>query len=356
MGLHSSTKAMIDAVSGGSITKKILDEAYEHINSMASNNYSDRSAPRKAAGVFEVDQAVALAAQMSTLQQQMNQMMSVINAPTKICNLCGGGHSASDCQVGNPFAQPEQVNFMNNYQRGQGNSFQSPYSQTYNPNWRNHPNLSWNNNSNVQQQQPQRFEQKQVPNDMFTRYMQENDARLKNQEASIKNIETQIGQLTSLLTARTQGALPSDTEKNPREHVNAITLRSGTRYDEPPMKTSTEVAKEREIPPAEKEVNDKVNEQEEKEKERKRVEEGVQKYKEKYDCIPFPSRLKKQTADIHYRKFLDMFRGLHINIQFANVLEQMPRYAKYLKEMITKKRRWAEHKTVMLTEESNALL
>ena len=95
--------------------------------------------------------------------------------------------------------------------------------------------------------------------------MQENDARLKNQEASIKNIETQIGQLTNLLTGRAQGALPSDTEKNPREHVNAITLRSGTRYDEPQMKTSTEVVEEREIPPAEKEVNDEVDEQEEKE-------------------------------------------------------------------------------------------
>src|SRR4051812_31870398 len=225
---------------------------------------------------------------MSTLQQQMNQMMSVINTPTKICNLCVGGHSAQGRQEGDPFAQPEQVNFTNNYQRGQGNSFQSPYSQTYNPNWRNHPNLSWNNNSNVQQQQLQRFEQKQVPNDMFARYMQENDARLKNQEASIKNIETQIGQLTNLLTARAQGALPSDTEKNPREHVNAITLRSGTRYDEPQMKTSTEVVEEREIPPAEKEVNDEVKEQEEKEKERKRIDEGVQRYKEKYDRIPFP--------------------------------------------------------------------
>src|SRR3954471_22356277 len=122
------------------------------------------------------------------------------------------------------------------------------------------------------------------------------------------------------------------------------------------MKTSTEVVEERDIPPAEKEVNDEVNEQEEKEKERKRIDEGVQRYKEKYNRILFPSRLKKQTEDTHYRKFLDMFRSLHINIPFADVLEQMPRYAKYLKEMLTKKRSWAEHKTVMLTEESNALL
>ena len=69
MGLHAVTKSMIDAASGGSITNKSLDEAYKLINSMASNNYSDKSAPRKAAGVFKVDQAVALAAQMSTLQQ-----------------------------------------------------------------------------------------------------------------------------------------------------------------------------------------------------------------------------------------------------------------------------------------------
>src|SRR2546430_6038210 len=133
-------------------------------------------------------------------------------------------------------------------------------------------------------------------------------------------------------------------------------LRSGTRYDEPQMKTSTEAVKESEIPLAEEEVNDEVNEQEEKEKERKRVEEGVQRYKEKYDRIPFPSRLKKHAEDSHYKKFLDMFRSLHINIPFADVLEQMPKYAKYLKDMLTKKRSWAEHETVMLTEESSALL
>ena len=66
--------------------------------------------------------------------------------------------------------------------------------------------------------------------------------------------------------------------------------------------------------------------------------------------------MKKQTDDNHYRKFLEIFHGLHINIPFADVLEQMPKDAKYLKEMLTKKRKWAENETVMLTEESSALL
>src|SRR3954469_11628302 len=58
----------------------------------------------------------------------------------------------------------------------------------------------------------------------------------------------------------------------------------------------------------------------------------------------------------HYKKFLDIFRSLHINIPLADALEQMPKYAKYLKDMLTKKRKWEEHETIMLTEESSVIL
>src|SRR4051812_11730146 len=51
-----------------------------------------------------------------------------------------------------------------------------------------------------------------------------------------------------------------------------------------------------------------------------------------------------------------MFRSLHINIPFADMLEHMPKYAKFLKELVSKKKRLGEHETVMLTEESSALL
>src|SRR5436305_7285256 len=74
------------------------------------------------------------------------------------------------------------------------------------------------------------------------------------------------------------------------------------------------------------------------------------------ETIPFPSRLKKQNEDKNYKKFLEMFRGLRINIPLADALEQIPKYAKYLKDIINKKRRLGDHETVMLTEESSALL
>ncbi|PPR95121.1 hypothetical protein GOBAR_AA25548 [Gossypium barbadense] len=44
----------------------------------------------------------------------------------------------------------------------------------------------------------------------------------KNQQASIQGLETQIGQLSKLISERPQGSLPSNTEPNPREHLNAI--------------------------------------------------------------------------------------------------------------------------------------
>ncbi|PPS15671.1 hypothetical protein GOBAR_AA04907 [Gossypium barbadense] len=48
------------------------------------------------------------------------------------------------------------------------------------------------------------------------------ETALKNQQASIQGLETQIGQLSKLISERPQGSLPSNTEPNPREHLNAI--------------------------------------------------------------------------------------------------------------------------------------
>ena len=41
-----------------------------------------------------------------------------------------------------------------------------------------------------------------------------------------------MGQLANNLSRRPQGGLPSNTEKNPKEEVNAVTLRSGKELEE----------------------------------------------------------------------------------------------------------------------------
>ena len=49
----------------------------------------------------------------------------------------------------------DQANVINTFSK------QNPYSQTYNPGWRNHPNFSWRNNNNSQSLPPQNFENAQ---------------------------------------------------------------------------------------------------------------------------------------------------------------------------------------------------
>src|SRR3954464_12180651 len=74
------------------------------------------------------------------------------------------------------------------------------------------------------------------------------------------------------------------------------------------------------------------------------------------ESVPFPGRLRIQNEDKNYKKFLEIFRSLRINIPLADALEQMHKYAMYLKDIITKKRKLKNHEMVMSTEESSALL
>ena len=53
---------------------------------------------------------------------------------------------------------------------------------------------------------------------------------------------------------------------------------------------------------------------------------------------PFPQILVKKTEDGKYRHFLTMLKQLSINVPLVEALEQMPGYAKFMKDLVTKKR------------------
>ena len=67
-------------------------------------------------------------------------------------------------------------------------------------------------------------------------YMSETNSTLKNHDASIKNLETQMGQFSKHLLERQQGKFPSDTIVNPKEQCHAIILNSGNYDSHPPPK------------------------------------------------------------------------------------------------------------------------
>ena len=53
--------------------------------------------------------------------------------------------------------------------------------------------------------------------------------------------------------------------------------------------------------------------------------------------IPFPQRLRQNKLDKQFTEFMEVFKKLHINIPFADTLEQMPSYVKFMKGIIYRK-------------------
>ncbi|XP_038717228.1 uncharacterized protein LOC120010509 [Tripterygium wilfordii] len=72
--------------------------------------------------------------------------------------------------------------------------------------------------------------------------------------------------------------------------------------------------------------------------------------------IPFPRRFMKTKKEQHEKDILDTFRKVQVNIPLLDAIKQIPKYAKFLKELCTNKRRFEEHETVALSEEVSAVL
>ncbi|GJX68211.1 DNA-directed DNA polymerase [Tanacetum coccineum] len=72
--------------------------------------------------------------------------------------------------------------------------------------------------------------------------------------------------------------------------------------------------------------------------------------------IPFPRMLRKEKEEARQRKFLENLRQLHINILFIEALAQMPKYAKFLKGLLSNKTRLEEACTVTMNERCSAVL
>nr|XP_027067481.1 uncharacterized protein LOC113693100 [Coffea arabica] len=295
---------------------------------MAANNYqwaNERGNTRRHAGMIEMDTLNMLSTQMNNVMKLLSRQSGVgpssSNAHVACCSICGGEHDTNEC------VDSEQVQFVNNYNR---NAQNNPYSNTYNPGWRNHPNFGWKDQGNQPrpanppgfQSRQQQVETKpgwemaveklaKVTSDRFERV----EGRLDQLTTMYRNVEVQIGQIASSLNNRNQGELPSKTEVNPKKHVKAITLRSGKQLKDPPV---VEVKKD----------------ENEKQEEKHRNQEAIVEESSREE-----SRKNRPSS------------SATIPIPPA-----IPSYAKFLKEIMTRKRKLEDCETIALTEECSAII
>nr|XP_009759229.1 PREDICTED: uncharacterized protein LOC104211800 [Nicotiana sylvestris]XP_016507254.1 PREDICTED: uncharacterized protein LOC107824946 [Nicotiana tabacum] len=156
--------------------------------------------------------------------------------------------------------------------------------------------------------------------------------------ASIQKLEMQMRDLSREQKPKQKWQLPSDTIANSKSggsgstsHVMAITTRSGKVLQEKVQEVNQEEVKE-------------------KEKETSKSPPPIPR-----PPPPFPQRLIRRVDDSKLEKFYDILKQLSVNIPFLEAFQEMPGFAKYLKDFITKKRT-TKNEVVNMTHQVSTII
>ncbi|KAM6596601.1 hypothetical protein CsatA_007125 [Cannabis sativa] len=223
-GLVGNTRTLIDAAADGAFMRKSANEACDFLEEMALNNQqwpTERSQTKKVAGMHEVDAITKLTAQVEALTKLM-----VVQAKQAqvFCELCGGPHPYAECPIDVNSLPMDEAKAIGNYSQNNNNGFNQGSNQ------RNSVFYQQRNQNQTQNQQQSQHQGSSgssgVQTDLLLQFMTET-------RSSIKDLQTQMDQLATQITTRSQGNLPSTTEVNLKENCKAITLRSGNKYEGP---------------------------------------------------------------------------------------------------------------------------
>uniref|UniRef100_A0A2N9F006 Aspartic peptidase DDI1-type domain-containing protein n=1 Tax=Fagus sylvatica TaxID=28930 RepID=A0A2N9F006_FAGSY len=171
----------------------------------------------------------------------------------------------------------------------------------------------------------------------------------------IQELKNSVGRIDSKLNVREKGTFPAQPQPNPKtqfvvnevqnphiEHVKAITtLRSG-KVIEKDIPKKVLPSKENQETKDDDGPNDKENKEDE-----ERVFKPV---------APFPQALLAHKKKETNQDILNVFRQVKVNIPLLDAIQQIPSYAKYLKDLCTVKRKHHVQKKAFLTEQVSAIL
>ncbi|XP_042465738.1 uncharacterized protein LOC122048210 [Zingiber officinale] len=175
---------------------------------------------------------------------------------------------------------------------------------------------------------------------------------MDNQDKYIKMLENQVGQIASSSSSRVQGNFPYKPELNPVEHYKAIELRSGRTLGIPQVTAIVEDG----INHSEESSTPSFIPEQEKKEEEITIEVGELSPATKIQTVPFPQRLLKAQKDAEFEKFLEKIKEICIDIPLLGTLYQMPKFAKFMKDIISNKRKKEGFETVALTVKVSGLL
>ena len=395
-GMSPAMRQLLETMCGGDFLSKHPEEAMEFLSYVAETSKGwDEPNPRELerfrppinqrGGMYALNDEMEMRARLSTLARkveelegkQLHEVQAVTDntaQPNPCTNFQSPAQPIEQCSM-TPAVNDlmsECAHTVGQFKPQQPNA---SYGNTYNPNWRNHPNLAWRPNppayvppgakpqfgSPSQSQQPPSsspVEQailnlsKVVGNFVDDKkgtnvqLAQRIDTVENTLNKKFDNLQYSITNFNKLLEGQERGRFPSQTHPNPKgihevgsgmdEVMSIITLRSGKEVDQPLPKPVEE-----------------SRQGEEKQPEHILLEEDTMKYS---IPPPFPQALRGKKKETQQASILEVLRQVKVNIPLLDLINQVPAYAKFLKDLCTIKRGLGIEKKAFLTEHVSALI
>ena len=410
-GMSPAMKQLLEIMCGGDFLSKHPDEAMDFLNYVAETSKGwDEPNPREMekmrpsanprGGIYALSEDMEMKARISTLARKveelegkrLHEVQTVTENPAQ-ANPCTNFQSTAHPEEQYPMASSvkdlmsEYANAVGQYKPPQPNA---PYGNTYNSNWRNHPNLSWKPNppayvpigakpqfGSTSQPQPlpssspveqailnlskvvgNFMEEQKGINVQLAQRIDTVESTLNkridglesNLNQKIDNLQYSITKINKLPEVQERGRFPSQTLPNPKgvyeigsssnsemDEVKAIiTLRSGKEVDQPMPKPVEETRKGEELEP-----------------EHIFLKEDSMKH-----CMPppFPQALRSKKKASQQAGILEVLWQVKVNIPLLDIIKQVPAYAKFLKDLCTIKKGLGIEKKAFLTEQVSAII
>ena len=406
-GMSPSMRQLLETMCGGDFLSKHPDEAMEFLSYVAETSKGwDEPNPRELerfrppvnqrSGMYALNDEMEMKARLSTLARkveelegkQLHEVQAVTDntaQPNPCTNFQSPAHPIEQCSM-TPAVKDLMSKCAHTVGQFKPQQPNAPYGNTYNPNWRNHPNLAWRPNPpayvppgakpqfgspSQAQQSPSSYpveqailnlskvvgnfveEQKRTNVQLAQRIdtvestlNKKIDGLESNLNQKIDNLQYSITNINKLLEGQERGRFLSQTLPNPKgihevgsgmdEVKSIITLRSGKEVDQPLPKPVEE-----------------SRQGEEMQSEHILLEEDTMKYR---IPPPFPQALRGKKKETQQAGILEVLRQVKVNIPLLDLINQVPAYAKFLKDLCTIKKGLGIEKKAFLTEHVSALI
>ncbi|KAI3797283.1 hypothetical protein L1987_32539 [Smallanthus sonchifolius] len=380
---------MFNTTAGGHIMERLeLDECKEmfesfaqakqqHPHSVRNSIPTTREPASSPRGVHQVTPETSVAVALDSMANEIKEL----KLSAQRCQVCRGGHDTRDCPVNNE----EHVNYAGNQYQNRGYN----NNNTYGSGWKSGNNpprfngrqqqygggeVGASSGSSVNTRKIEEMLENQtqllthlVQQDKDKRQrMDSHDTLLKNQQSAFEDLQRTVGYIAQSLKGRQGGQSSGSNASVMTVSVWSVEKKEVVEDDSHSIEgarvsTRSHREKKKETPPVveeEEPVDEEIVEEKPAERAVEKKKKGEEMKSPEIDLsrVPYPPLLLPYRNAREYGAFLDMYKQLKVNLPFIEVLQHMPKFGKFLKDLLSNKKKLGGISEVSLSEQCSVMV